>query len=224
MGCLLRSLFGLMLIPLVAAVGYAMLVFLRTNADGWAGSAFMWGMVAFVPFGIMLFFSPAPLIQVLEHELGHYALARLLGLEVYGLAASLEGGVTLVERGCLASLVAVAPYFLPLFTIPLVVLRPFISGNFQVVVDFLIGFTLAWHYFSVVAEVMRGQSDVTKAGPIFWLTLTLLFNAGILVFIVGVLTEDLSSGVSFVEDSLKMAQETYGVAIDWLRALLAKLT
>jgi hypothetical protein len=121
MGCLLRSLFGLTLIPLVAAVGYAMLVFLRTSADGWAGSAFMWGFLIFIPFGVMLLLSPFSFIQILEHELGHLILAKLLGLEVTELHVSRTEGFVEFQPGCLGSLVWLAPYFLPLFTIPLVV-------------------------------------------------------------------------------------------------------
>jgi hypothetical protein len=51
-------LIGLVLIPLVIAVGYALLEFLMATAGGWAGTPFMWGLLVFVPFGVMLLLSP----------------------------------------------------------------------------------------------------------------------------------------------------------------------
>jgi hypothetical protein len=74
-----------------------------------------------------------------------------------------------------------------------------------------------------MAEFLAGQSDVNVASPMFWLTMTLLLNAAVLVIIVGVLTGDISSVGKFLEDCVNLARKAYIGVLEWLGGLLGKL-
>jgi hypothetical protein len=97
--------------------------------------------------------------RVLRHELSHAIMALSFGsytqemLVVNPIEKPGEPSYVLHHSPIgPGSLITLAPYCLPILTIPLLLLKLLPLSQFRHVVDFLIGLTLAFHYFSVMYE------------------------------------------------------------------------
>ncbi len=115
-----------------------------------------------------------------------------------------------------------APYFLPLFTIPLLIARPFVepTGNIIRIVDFFIGFTLSFHYFGLFKEFSPRQPDIAETGLLFSAGMTIVLNLVFLVIILGVVTGGHSQILEYFRLSLAAAPEYYQAVLDQLRRWL----
>ena len=156
---------------------------------GALGAAFMKAFsgrwLALWPFGAgaaaygllqTFFFKPVGL-YVFGHELSHALAAFLSGCEVKSFSASPKGGEVILNRSNVW--VALAPYFLPLYTLV-------VAGVFGLVNvyagfrsppagwGFAVGFTLSFHVFLTVHALRQRQPDLKEAGTPLSLVLILL--------------------------------------------------
>jgi hypothetical protein len=220
---LVRCIFGLALIPAAFGIAFAAAAFIADSAQELLHSPFTLGFVLAVVPAIALALR-VPLLQILEHELGHYAAAKAFGNEVVGVAAQRTeqnglvsaSGVTVYRPPIGASLIVLAPYFLPLFTLPLLLVRPLISPPAQPIIDFLIGATLVWHFVTVFAELLQGQPDISEATLLFAFPVIIIANALITVFILAVVLEDLPALVPFAQEAWDASTAAYQAALGWL--------
>jgi hypothetical protein len=121
--------------------------------------------------------------------------------------------VTYLDSSGLDSLVTLAPYYLPLFTLPLLPLRLVMDSWPQALTDFLIGFTLAFHYASLIDELLMqrfglGQPDITNTGLIFSYVIIGLMNLVFLAIIKATLQEEWPSTQHLV-DFVTRSWESY---------------
>ena len=106
-------------------------------------------------------------------------------------------------------MIRLAPYYLPVFTIPLLIIKPLVSPSIRDVANFLIGFTLAFHYTSLLKEFNLRQEDIKETGLVFSLCVTCIMNIIVLVIILCVVIDDYSGILSYFERSFKKAIESY---------------
>lgn len=233
MGGILGKLFRFSLViifaPLVVAFTVAALAFLGESVDEWLTSWFVLGFIASAPIWIILMASGHSMLQTLEHELNHAILAKLFfrqvtRLEVTPYPVDGRGGVVEFAPGCgcLTTLIILGPYYLPLFTIPFLFVRPFASQpSVQNALNLIIGVTYAFHIVGLAFEFRSYQTDLTRTGCLFSLAVTVLFNAAILVIIVGVVMGDFRFLTDYFSGALELTQEYYQMAIAALRAVIA---
>jgi len=115
--------------------------------------------------------------------------------------------------------VALAPYFLPLFTLPLLLLRPVVPPPFDKVIDFLIGFTLAFHYVRLYNDLKTEQTDITKTGTIFSVFFAVAMNLVFLVVILAVVTGQYSMILEYFKVSWDRAKAAYQTIILAIRSV-----
>ncbi|MBN1136254.1 MAG: hypothetical protein JXM73_06700 [Anaerolineae bacterium] len=108
-----------------------------------------------------------------------------------------------------------APYYFPVFTIPLLLIKPVVSTSLRNVMDLLIGFTLAFHYLSTVRRGFYGQIDVKTMGRIFSTIVTLALNVVWLVIILCVVTNNYAGIVTYFKSSLIRALGIYKAIPQW---------
>ena len=111
-----------------------------------------------------------------------------------------------------------APYFLPLTTLPLLLIKPLISDPFSNALDFLIGFTLAFHYGGLAREFRLWQDDLKKMCRVFSIIVTFVFNVVWLVIILGVVTENYSSILVYFENVFARTRALYTLILEGLQA------
>lgn len=221
----------LLLMPLICSCSVEALSFLASGLDWRAVDWFLLGfMGCFLAYGVVRYtggvlYSHFHFIRILRHELTHAVVAMAEGREVKEMlvvnpaarVASSQPHVT-YGPGCLTTLAALSPYYLPLFTLPFLVIRFLVLPWVRDGVDFLIGFTLAFHYISLTEELAIWQSDIRKTGVFTSYILIGFFNLAFLVLIKAVLHNDWSA-VGRLEDVWRRAWEWYRLVWEWLMGL-----
>ena len=214
---LLRFVVRIALIPLIVALGYEAFVAMRSTLSGQIITWFVAGLGAYLLFYVALFGDQGKTIQFLEtfkHELSHAAILLLVlklpetfAIDVSDDNKSDTGGGVRPSTGCFLGLLA--PYYLPVFTIPLLLIKPVTPSSLHKVMDFIIGFSLAIHYITAIKDFHYKQTDITRTGKVFSLVMTILLNIVWLVIILCVVTDNYGGIVTYFKSSVSRAVEIY---------------
>jgi len=221
MGKLIRFILLLPFIPLIYAFSYqALLYFKELRFEEVV--FFLLGLVVYFLLYVIALEGSIDFLETLEHELTHAAASIMLFRMPSKLVVDLESGSRKVGEvkttaGCF--LVFLAPYFLPLFTLPLLLLKPIVPPPFDKIIDFLIGFTLAFHYVRVIKNLHGEQSDITKTGTIFSAVVLVFLNLVFLVIILAVVTGNYSSILEYFKASFERTKEAYKVAYETIQSV-----
>lgn len=182
---LLRFLLGAALLPLTAATVAAFFVTLYELPGLARGSAWLLGgMAAYTAVAVLL---PRPVrLYILGHELTHALWSKLFGGRIGKLKITKQGGS--VQVSVVNTLVILAPYFFPLYTIALgaafalaALVRP-MQPYFPVFL-FLLGASLQFHYLQTGETLGQSQPDLIRAGVTLSLALIPLLNLLVLAAI-----------------------------------------
>ncbi len=183
----------------------------------------------FIVYGFIVSFRGRPyynfhFFRVLRHELTHATVALLFGSHTEEMLI-----VNPVERPEEVSyvkhydplgpafLITLAPYCLPIFTIPFLLLKLLPLSQLNRPIDFLIGFTLAFHFLASIYEFAFKQDDIERTGALFSLVLVLFFNLVFLVITKVALHQDWSTIIEYFSDSVARSQESYKFVIEEIR-------
>lgn len=228
LGRLLRLIIALALAPLVLACVAAAFAFLGDYAQESLQSWFTIGFLASLPFWLILMAGDHSLVQLLEHELNHAFLAKLFRRQVTRLQVTpyddnQKGVVTFVPGGGpLFPLIALAPYYLPLFTIPFLLMQPLASQPaVQNGLNLIIGATYSFHVVGLLREFRSYQTDITGSGCLFSIAITVLFNTVILVIILSVVMDDFEALGDYFSQAVQLAEEFYQAALAQLTQLFS---
>lgn len=213
-GKILRFILLLVLIPLIYAFSYqAILFFQKIQLEDIL--FFLLGMGAYLLVYVIFLKHKIGFIETLVHELTHAVAALTIFQMPRKLVVDpdLGGGRAGVVETAGCFWVALAPYFLPLVTLPFLLIEPVIPSPFDKAVDFLIGFTLAFHLLRVFKDLRVKQTDITTTGTIFSAAVLIALNLIFLVIILAVVTGNYSGIWDYIKSSLARTvvayQETY---------------
>lgn len=179
----LRFCIGVLLIPCGMALTRTVVASIAASgALSLAGGARPLRMLAGgVAAAVFVFWAlPSPVrLYVLSHELTHALWGALLGARVSGLRVSGSGGQVKLSQS--NWLIALAPYFFPLYTFIVILayyilliffdLRPYVSVWLG-----LVGFTLGFHFTFTIYALAQGQQDVYDYGRLFSFGIIYLMN------------------------------------------------
>jgi len=125
--------------------------------------------------------------SVVEHELTHALFALIFLKKVRTLSANRsKGGLVQVEGG--NWIIALAPYFFPLLSVFIILMKPIILSSHQWLLNLLLGFSLMFHYVYLFGEFHPGQPDLRKSGIVFAIVIIIFFN----IFFIGLSISSLS--------------------------------
>ena len=181
---------ALLLLPLCVGAGSALWLVLRASGKAdtiWVALAS--GTGCWLVIYLLL---PKPMwVYVFGHELTHALWTWLLGGRVKRFKASAKGGHVVVTKNNF--LIALAPYFFPLYAVLVVVL--FCAGDwlwhwkpyavwFHLLLGASYGFhvTLTWHILK------SSQTDITEQGYLFSAVVIFLGNVLVLLVAIPLLT------------------------------------
>jgi hypothetical protein len=172
-----------------------------------SGMFFILGALFYSIIHIILF--KLDFLYVFGHESMHAIAAVASGGKVKGMkVSSKEGSVKATKAN---SLIMLAPYLIPIYTVIVAILY-FISSFFVDVIVyskvfvFLIGFTLMMHLSYTAESIKDKQSDLIKTGYLLSISLVYLSNLAI-VFLI---TSFLFSEVSFIDFIIGIFEKSKG--------------
>jgi len=174
---------ALFLLPLCAVLSQTFFTsFARATVTErlWAGEEFWFFSLGALLWLIAFFGLPRPIVlYVFGHELTHALWVWMMGGRVSRFRVGREGGHILTDKNNF--LIALAPYFFPLYSILVLALY----GGLSLFVDMqpygrllyaLVGVTWAFHLSFTCWMIPKNQSDLSDNGTIFSLVVIYLIN------------------------------------------------
>ena len=212
----LKLIFALLLLPV--CWGAAMALWRVSLATGKADTvwvAFGSGAACWLVIYLLL---PKPmLIYVFGHELTHVLWTWAMGGRVKKFKASAGGGQVVVSKTNF--LIALAPYFFPLYAILVVliflVLDYFWEWRWQIAwFHLLLGAAYTFHLTLTANALKTRQSDITDQGYLF--SAVVIFLGNIVVLLIGI---PLLTGHGGVGEAFKLWYEATQESLHWVANL-----
>ncbi len=223
----------LLLAPLLLAFTVEGFRFLRSVFSFDSTVWFLLG--AFLSFLVLILVRGSwAFLQTLLHEMEHAVVAFLFTFQwpAVMVVTPEQGGVlptwsSRFVRFWAAPVVAWAPYYFPLLTLPFLLLKalaalafslldapfpPFLAATF----DLLIGATLMLHLLTSINEFGGHQTDLTGTGMIVSVFSVLYLNFMFIVLSIAVVTGSYAEYWSYVKTAFATAAEYYQAIWAWL--------
>jgi len=194
-----KLIIAILLLPVCLGAGSALWRVMRASGDAdtiWVAA--LSGAACWLVIYLLL---PKPMwIYVFGHELTHALWTWLLGGRVKKFKASAKGGHVIVTKNNF--LIALAPYFFPLYAILVVLL--FLAGHwlwnwqhYVVWFHLLLGAAYAFHLTLTWHILKNSQPDITQQGYLFSAVIIFLGNVSVLLVGIPFLTARLNVLTAF---------------------------
>jgi hypothetical protein len=222
----------LLLAPAIFAFTYEGSLYVASVFTFAATIWFLAGAAASLLVYVVFLDNKIAFIEVLLHEFEHAAVAFLF---TFRLPTRMEIDPQKVSHvvvpdagGCLRRL---APYYLPLLTIPLLLLKAAVDLVFAllkaplspyvaVVMNLLIGATLVFHLICTVKEYGTFQTDIKKTGIIASLVGVLFLNIMFVILCVAVVTGSYAEVWAAIKAGLGTSVEAYKTVLEFSKTHL----
>ncbi len=186
----LRMFLGVLLLPPAAAMAWQFFDLSAGLGSAASGDVipFWLGLAGYFVFQAV-FFRPIK-TYVFGHELTHAVVGLLSGARLRSFKVGSAGGSVVLTKTSVW--IALAPYFVPLYTLALIVFYAFASQFWPVAAVhsyylFLAGFTLAFHLALTHYALLQGQSDLKQFGVFFSSVVILIINCVMLTLVLKLL-------------------------------------
>jgi len=178
-----KMIIALALLPL--CIGAAQALWMVLQRSGSADTTWVPLLAGAGCWIVVYLLLPKPMwLYVLGHELTHAVWAWLFGAQVRKLKVTSSGGHVVITKTNF--LIALAPYFFPLYAI--IVVAVFAIGHliwnwrqFMALFDLLLGAAYAFHITLTGHILKTRQSDITDQGYLFSAVVIFLGNISVLL-------------------------------------------
>lgn len=171
----MRLLFSVALIPLCYGFSRTILeIVFRLNVSSEVDSPWMYFVAGFISYLALqaIFFKPV-FMYVFGHELTHALAGIISGSKIRAFNVKRDSGSVVLSD--VNVFVTLAPYFIPIYTIVLLVAHAIFiipRGYFL----FLLGMTVSFHIALNVFAISQGQSDIRRYGRFFSIVVVYIAN------------------------------------------------
>jgi hypothetical protein len=221
----------ILLAPAFSAFVYEGALFVASVFTIDATKWFLLGIVLSLFVYVVFLHDNIGFIEHLLHELEHAALSFLFTLKLpKRMEIDPDEGSEVLTRGggCLMTL---APYYLPLLTVPFLLLKALASLAFSLLkipfppflagaLDLLIGATWMFHLVGTLREFRPFQTDIKKTGLIASFVAVLFLNFMFVVLSVAVVTGSYAELLDYVKAALATTLDAYKAVLDFVTTRL----
>jgi hypothetical protein len=210
--------------PILFTFAYEGVLFVLSVFTLAAAKWFLLGAGVSLVVHLLLMQDSIRFLEILMHEVEHAAVVFFLTFQLPTRMEINTQGRSVVEvpdrGGCLTTL---APYYLPLLTLPPLLVKALAAPAFSrlgidfptllaLVLDVLIGGSLAFHMVTTCKEMRPAQSDLREVGLLNSLVAVLLLNLMFLVLIIAVVTGSYEAYWAYVKDAAGATVGAYQAA------------
>ena len=197
----ITSLVFILTLALTAFEFYRCILYIIGSIKNDTYQGFLWlgiGMVAFVIVAAILFRKNLDIMQTMTHEGAHMLVGGLfLRKKIYEFNA--KASETLTQNDNTLGFVSsnarsanlfstLAPYMLPYLTFAMILFRLMIKNECLPIIDFIIGFTLMFHFTCWKKDMRPDQSDLQRCGVFrsyLFIWTFIFFNMAIIFYSLG---------------------------------------
>lgn len=193
-----KLLMAIALLPL--CIGAAQALWMVIQRSGSADTTWVPLLAGAACWIVVYLLLPKPMwIYVLGHELTHAVWAWLFGAQVRKLKVTSNGGHVIITKTNF--LIALAPYFFPLYAVLVVV--TFLTGHliwdwrhFLALFHLFLGAAYAFHLTLTAHILMTQQTDITQQGRLFSAVIIFLGNISVLLLGIPLLASKVGVGTA----------------------------
>lgn len=166
---------------LYAFVAQTFLYLFSHFGELWA-NWFIYGVIFYIALYAVFLWAKMDFLETFEHELGHTVVAFLFLKRVIHFSVEATGRgkmVYLTKPDSFGrTLITMAPYYLPVLTLPFLIIKPFMMTSAHKAINFFLGLTLAFHFVALAKEFRpQIQSDIQEVGLSKAVSVVVLFNS-----------------------------------------------
>lgn len=182
---IIKYVFGVLLVP--PAIGFSKTFYTELSQSPFIGGKlhlFVWGIILYMLMHILIY--KPNFFYTFGHEAVHILATWLCGGHVTSFNVSGSGGSVTTSKTNF--FIELSPYFIPLYTIILIILIPFLKHRVEEpnIIPFYIfslGFTLGMHLIMTAESLKIRQTDILRSGYVFSYLVIYIANI-IIIFLV----------------------------------------
>jgi hypothetical protein len=217
---LLKFAIAVAMLPMLWAFVRELVTFLGLAVQYDSTRLFFAGLVGYLVVYVIGLRYFVRFVEHYVHETAHVVAAYLTLRPVYLMLVNPqpepneEGSQVHSAPGLLRFVRALAPYCLPLLTLPLLLLRVLVPPPFVPIVNLLIGITMGFHYAHHLPAIVVNPDDFGNAGGWFFSTvLVILANVIVLVIVLSFVIGELAAIGAFFRVAWDRTLENYRAVI-----------
>ena len=228
----ITSLVFILTLALTAFEFYRCVLYIISSIKNDAYQGYLWlgiGMVAFIIVAAILFRKNLDIMQTMTHEGAHMLVGGLfLRKKIYEFNA--KASETLTQNDNTLGFVSsnarsanlfstLAPYMLPYLTFAMILFRLMIKNECLPIIDFIIGFTLMFHFTCWKKDMRPDQSDIQRCGVFrsyLFIWTFIFFNMAIILYSLG---GGMSEPMNIFQANVTWFEQTWK-DIQWLLSLM----
>ncbi|NUO82068.1 hypothetical protein HUU05_18510 [candidate division KSB1 bacterium] len=170
---------------------------------------FLYGALLYVILYVALLWAKLGFLETFEHEMAHMVMGYLFFNNAKAFVASWRKEGFVQFSRIPNTLIILAPYFLPVFTLPFLFAKPFVTKAAHNFVNFFLGLTLAFHLISMLREFGPKQSDIFRVGLKSSLIIVFVFNCIFAVITLGFALDQYAHLGAYFKDAFVAAWQIY---------------
>jgi len=217
---MIKLIFAPFLMLMILSYGYLLPQMLNLIAKNWLDyQGFLIGMAGFLLLAFVLFRNQnLKWLRVFSHELTHVVFSLLFFNRIAGFNAESIGSGSVSYHGKGNFIISLTPYFFPLFTVVIILLKLISQEGLSEAFDIAIGASYMFHLTTFWGQVGTHQTDITKHGVIFSYSLIILMN----IFFLALVLSMVSDGWSMFVDFLRVGWEDTFYFFEAVRDMVIK--